>query len=203
MKLRVVWLAALVAAAAITLNGGPSPHAADAAGSCLKFVNSRFDPTGNDNANLNAEWIRIRNTCSNARSFTGWRVTDFRSQNVYRFEDGFRLPAGGSVTLFSGEGNDTASRLYWGESREVWNNTDTEKAFLRNANGVAVSIWSESDSASPSSSASGGPSPSSSSSTAPSPSSSTTAVPSPSSSTTTVPSPSDTPDPSETPRPTY
>ena len=196
MKLRVVWLAALVVAAALTLNGAPAPQAADAAGSCVKFVNSRFDPTGNDNANLNAEWIRIRNTCSNTRSLTDWRVTDFRSQNVYRFEDGFRLPAGGTVTLFSGEGNDTASRLYFDKTREVWNNTSTEKAFLRNANGVAVSIWSESDSASPSSSASGGPSPSSSSSTAPSPSSSTTTQPSPSDSDS--PDPSDTPEPSQT-----
>jgi micrococcal nuclease len=78
------------------------------------------DAEGNDNENLNDEYVTFENTGQEAVELTDWTVSD-EATHEYEFPE-FTLEAGASVTLYTGDGADTDSELYWGESGAVWNN---------------------------------------------------------------------------------
>jgi hypothetical protein len=124
----------------------PAVHPAPVeAASCLRIVGGVFDAPGNDNyaANLNGEYVRIKNGCTSARLMTGWKLNDYGRQHVYPFPTGFKIGAGVTVTLYSGRGTRTATKLYWGRtSGAVWNNVPPERAYLRNPAGTLISSWS-------------------------------------------------------------
>jgi predicted lipoprotein with Yx(FWY)xxD motif len=111
---------------------------------CLRIVGGVWNPPGNDNRPpaLNAESVKIKNVCTTTKSLTGWRIQDYKAAHVYRFPTGFSIRPGVTVTLFSGRGARTATRLYWGRTfGEVWGNAFPERAYLRNAAGKTVSTF--------------------------------------------------------------
>ena len=59
------------------------------------------------------------------------------ANHIYTFGN-FTVDAGASFRLYSGQGQDSRTELYWGLSGEsVWNN-DSDAAFLRDAQGALV-----------------------------------------------------------------
>jgi hypothetical protein len=70
------------------------------------------------------DFVVFRNDGEETLDLTGWVVRDrnrFReTDREYQFPDGFTLAPGNTVTLFSGQGTDTSSELYWGRTRTVW-----------------------------------------------------------------------------------
>lgn len=120
----------------------PEPTAAAA---CVRISGGKFDAPGNDNlaALLNGEFIRIKNFCATAKTLTGWRLHDYRALHTYFFRSGFRIGPGVTVTIYTGRGASTATKLYWGRAYgAVWNNTPPERAYLKNAARVLQSSWS-------------------------------------------------------------
>jgi Lamin Tail Domain len=104
----------------------------DTPASAVRFSRVQYDSPGRDtrsNASLNAEWARITNHSSRAKTVTGWTVRD-REGHVYRFP-ALTLGSGKRVTLHTGRGKNTATDLYWGRTRYVWNNAG-DKALLKN-----------------------------------------------------------------------
>ena len=96
----------------------------------------RFDADGNDNENKNDEWVRFTNESVAPLDMTGWTVND-EGPHRYRFGD-LVLPSGGSVTLFTGCGTDTATERFWCNSGSaVWNNSG-DTVFLSDGNGTPV-----------------------------------------------------------------
>jgi hypothetical protein len=81
---------------------------------------SQWDAPGNDNDNLNEEYVCFVNIGVSAADLTGWHVRDV-ANNAYTFP-AFTLAVGASVRLRSGAGTDTATDLYWGRGQAVWNN---------------------------------------------------------------------------------
>jgi hypothetical protein len=135
---------ALAALVLVGLASGIAPQSVDAA-SCVRISGGRFDAPGNDNymPYLNGEYIKIHNYCSTGKYLTGWHVNDYGNKHRYAFPSGFRLAAYATVTLYSGTGSRTSTRLYWNRSYgAVWNNTPPERAYLRNSAGTLVSSWS-------------------------------------------------------------
>jgi hypothetical protein len=125
------------------LLSGTAP--AVSAASCVRISGGRFDAPGNDNyaASLNGEYIRIHNYCSTAKLLTGWHLSDYGTKHRYAFPAGFRIGAGVTVTIYSGQGTRTSTRLYWGRTYgAVWNNTPPERAYLRTSAGTLLSSWS-------------------------------------------------------------
>lgn len=78
------------------------------------------DAAGNDNDNLNDEYVVLENTGTTSIDVTGWTVSD-ESGKTYTFSS-LTLSPGQTVTLHSGSGSDTNSDVYWGRSGAVWNN---------------------------------------------------------------------------------
>jgi endonuclease YncB( thermonuclease family) len=80
------------------------------------------DASGNDNNNLNDEYVVFENSGTGAIDLSGWTVED-EASHTYSFPSGFTLDAGAQVTLHTGTGSDTNSDLYWGNTGSaVWNN---------------------------------------------------------------------------------
>lgn len=110
-----------------------------ATGAQVAIGEIRFDADGDDNENLNDEWVRITNDGESTVDLTGWVLKDTSATHRYPFPRGFVLEAGASVTVRTGCGTDTATDLHWcvGGSA-VWNNSG-DTAFLLDPAGNIVS----------------------------------------------------------------
>jgi len=106
----------------------------------VKIAHIQADAPGNDNENPNGEWVEIVNEGSAAVSLQGYSLKD-AANHIYTFP-AFTLQPGGTVRLYSGQGQDDAGRLYWGFVGEsVWNNGG-DSAFLRDSEGNLVDSYS-------------------------------------------------------------
>ena len=134
--------------ALVVLAGGASlaTAAPTEAASCVRLSATHFDAPGNDNyaANLNGEWVRIKNYCTTTKSVSGWTIKDYGSKHTYKFPTGVKIRPGYSLTLYSGKGTNTTTKRYWQRSYgAVWNNTPPEYAYLRNSSGTLMSKRTE------------------------------------------------------------
>jgi competence protein ComEC len=87
------------------------------------------------------EWVEIENYGEAAQDLTGWTIQDLQ-EHVFDFPEGFVLAPGGTVTVHTGVGDDTASDLYWGMGNPIWNNDD-DVATLMDDEGNIVSQYPE------------------------------------------------------------
>jgi micrococcal nuclease len=100
-------------------------------------VDLQYDAPGDDNLNLNGEWVRFTNEGAAGLDLTGWLLADESSTHRYRFDE-LVLPPGGSVTVFTGCGTDSQTERYWcNEGSAVWNNSG-DTVFLQDPNGNVV-----------------------------------------------------------------
>lgn len=104
----------------------------------LGFGAVRFDADGNDNHNLNDEWVQVVNRGAVPVDLSGWALKDESASNRYAFPSRFLLGAGDTVTIRSGCGTDSKTDLHWCRSGSaVWNN-DGDTAFLLDPAGNVV-----------------------------------------------------------------
>jgi micrococcal nuclease len=105
----------------------------------LKIMHIEADAPGDDRQNPNGEWIEIANQGHETVQLRGYTLKD-EANHIYTFAD-FSLGAGASFRLFSGQGQNTATMLYWGLVGEsVWNN-EADAAFLRDEGGALVDSY--------------------------------------------------------------
>lgn len=106
-----------------------------AADAYLRTVDVAYDAPGDDNANLNEEYITIANEGTNTVDLTGWSVKDESASHRYRFPAGFALTAGETLILRTGCGDDFGTELFWcNVGSAVWNN-DGDTVFILDPNG--------------------------------------------------------------------
>ncbi|MGH8913216.1 MAG: lamin tail domain-containing protein [Acidimicrobiia bacterium] len=118
---------------------GSGLWAAEACGSraeaSLAISDLRFDADGDDNKNLNDEWVQIRNEGDTVVDLTGWVLKDESASHRYSFPTSFILAAGEAVTIHTGCGENFGTTLFWcNVGSAVWNN-DGDTAFLLDPNG--------------------------------------------------------------------
>ncbi len=102
----------------------------------LKILHIEADAPGNDSENPNGEWIEIVNQGSEPVQMQGYTLKD-EANHIYTFE-AFTVRPGASFRLYTGQGSDSTTELFWGFSGEsVWNN-GSDAAFLRDADGALV-----------------------------------------------------------------
>ena len=102
-------------------------------------VEIRADAAGDDNDNLNDEWVRFTNAGIAAIDLDGWVVADESASHRYGFAD-LVLDPGRSVTLYTGCGSDTFDTRYWcNTASAVWNNSG-DTVFLRDPSGNNVVV---------------------------------------------------------------
>ncbi|WP_367176697.1 lamin tail domain-containing protein [Haloarcula rubripromontorii] len=101
----------------------------------LAIAEIHSDAAGNDNENLNDEYLTLTNTGDEPLDLSGWTVSDAVGHR-YTFAS-LTLVPNGSVTLYTGRGIDSGTERYWGRNGAVWNN-DGDTVSVRNASGETV-----------------------------------------------------------------
>jgi micrococcal nuclease len=131
------------ASCAVTTTPPPSPTtissstttSAPTASNCISIYQFNYDAIGNDNYNLNDEYVTFQNKCNTPIEMKSWTIEDLAS-NFYTFPV-FTLDTNSKVTLYTGSGSDSDTQLYWNRNQAVWNN-DGDTLFLRDQRGNIV-----------------------------------------------------------------
>jgi len=113
----------------------------------IRITRVMYDPPGPDtgtNANLNREWVAIKNFGQQTRQLRGWTLRD-TAGHVFAFPR-FRLRPGTTVQVHTGDGQATRHDLYWGLEDYVWSNTG-DRATVRNRDGRLIDRcrWGDGD----------------------------------------------------------
>jgi len=107
---------------------------------CIYVANFHYNAAGNDNYNLNDEYVTLGNRCSYSINITGWTVKDETASHIYTIPS-LILESHKTFTLYTGTGKNTNSELYWGKTpgnyAAIWNN-DGDTLFLRDSYGNLV-----------------------------------------------------------------
>ena len=90
----------------------------------------RFNAKGSDLANVNGEFVVVKNSCSRTVSLDGWRVRDVYG-HVYRFPSCTGSGRQDRRGPHRDRGPAMAGHLFWGRTRPVWNNKSYERAYLK------------------------------------------------------------------------
>ncbi|MFH1978446.1 MAG: thermonuclease family protein [Candidatus Aenigmatarchaeota archaeon] len=99
---------------------------------CLGIYNFHYNAKGDDNENLNDEYIEFRNKCTHPIQITGWVLFDSKN-TIYRVPN-VTVMNKTIITVHTGTGQNTEEDLFWGLERAVWNN-DGDKLTMLDAEG--------------------------------------------------------------------
>lgn len=100
----------------------------------LHMTSFHANAPGDDNQNINGEYIRVCNIATEPVNLKGYYITDI-SGHTFEFPD-LTVPAGHTFKVFSGKGTHQADpskqlEVYLGSDRPVWNNSH-DKATIYN-----------------------------------------------------------------------
>jgi hypothetical protein len=84
------------------------------------------------------EYVEIENRGETVQSMRGWELSD-QANHTFEFPN-VTLEPNKVIKVWVGEGENTATDLYWGRKSPVWNNTG-ERAELRDASGLLISSY--------------------------------------------------------------
>lgn len=104
----------------------------------VRIVDLNADAPGNDNQNVNGEWVELENNGSQPINLQGFRLSD-ESNNEYILP-AYTLAPGDHVRIYSGQGTMQKGALYWGSRDPIWNNSG-DVAYLRTPQGELVDIF--------------------------------------------------------------
>lgn len=110
---------------------------------CFTITNFHFNAAGNDNYNLNDEYVTIKNTCDYSIDMNGWTIKDETSREDHKYYfPYFSINGRNSFTLYTGIGTNTNSAVYWGRQEgnyaAIWNNKGGDTLYLRDSQGNLV-----------------------------------------------------------------
>lgn len=108
---------------------------------CVYITNFHFNAAGDDNYNLNDEYVTFKNKCSYPIDMTSWTIRDETAYHVYTLPS-FTFEGGTTFTLYTGTGINTNSAMYWGRTSgnyaAIWNNQEGDTLFLKDSSGNIV-----------------------------------------------------------------
>lgn len=116
--------------------GTPTPvPTVDPNGAKVRIITIEYNPDGND---LAGEFVDIKNFGENNVNMTAWILSDKATQ--FKFPE-FTLAAQATVRVWVKEGTNSATELFWGNSRALWNNGG-DTATLKDSAGAVVDTCS-------------------------------------------------------------
>lgn len=117
----------------------PSALGATARSSSSSSVYISALDVGAPHETANQEYVKITNSGKTSISMKGWKITDKGAKHTYKFPSSYTLKSKTTVTIFTGKGRNTTTKLYWGRIAHVWNN-EGDTAYLYNAQGKLISL---------------------------------------------------------------
>ncbi len=101
----------------------------------IYIIDFHFDAYGNDEYNLNDEYITFGNRGDDPMNLTGWTIKD-DTDTVFEFPI-YILQPKGKVTIHTGIGINRKDTLYWNSQTPIWGNKG-DVLHLRNRDGDLV-----------------------------------------------------------------
>jgi endonuclease YncB( thermonuclease family) len=80
-----------------------------------------FDADGDDEENLNGEWVKITNNSGRSVDLSGWFLRD-SALNFFTFPDSTTISDGATITVYGGSGTNTSNTFYWGNTSSLFDN---------------------------------------------------------------------------------
>jgi len=95
-------------------------------------IQVNYNAAGNDNTNLNDEYIEIRNLSASTISLNNWTLRSSARLNggTIQFPAGQSIAPGGKLTVRSGSGTNSSTNMYLGFS-EAWLSNTSDVVYLR------------------------------------------------------------------------
>ena len=103
----------------------------------VRITKTNFKAKGNGKKDLNGEWVEVTGYDVD---MTGFTLHDNNKKHTFRFPDGFKIY--GPVRIFTGQGKNTNTKLYWNSPRPVWNDNG-DVATLRDGRKIVSQVKSE------------------------------------------------------------
>ena len=97
--------------------------------------NAHHDAAGDDDYNLNDEYLVLKNVGGESINLEGWNVMD-KKNHTYVFPH-FELLPNTTVTIHTGFGTNSASDIYGGSGRAIWDN-DGDTVYFFDADGILI-----------------------------------------------------------------
>lgn len=134
-RVLVVLLAMLLIMGAIPFALGVTPQTSTPVSNSV-YISSLY--VGAPHQTINQEYVKITNKGTTAVKMSGWKIKDSGAKHTYYFPSTYTLGSKSTVTIYTGKGTNTATKLYWGSSWYIWNN-DGDTAYLYNSQNKLVS----------------------------------------------------------------
>ncbi|MCP3974002.1 MAG: hypothetical protein GY720_05860 [bacterium] len=84
---------------------------------------------------LNGEWFRVFNDDSRKLNVGGWTIREAATRGRFELPAGTQIPAEGYLTVYVGSGTNSASKVYLGLDRALFNNEIGDAGFLVDPDG--------------------------------------------------------------------
>ena len=94
-----------------------------------------YDPEGDEAV---GEYLVLTNHESYNVSMVGWFLQDEAAQTAYEFN--FTISNNSSIRIYTGDGTDNSTTLYWGWHQGIWNNSG-DFAIIQDENGYLVDSY--------------------------------------------------------------
>ena len=94
-----------------------------------------YDPEGDE---AEGEYVVLTNHETYNVSMVGWFLQDEAAQTAYEFD--FIITNNTSIRIYTGDGTDNSTTLYWGWHQGIWNNSG-DFAILQDENGYLVDSY--------------------------------------------------------------
>jgi len=109
--------------------------------SCFSLIKLtlNYDAKGNDEKNLNDEWVKISYSGEEDLNLNNWTIKDYGT-SIYRFGEVI-LSKSQYVIVYSGKGTDHDNVLFWNSKKPIWNNKH-DSIYLRDSLGNLVEFYS-------------------------------------------------------------
>ncbi|MBU2560900.1 MAG: lamin tail domain-containing protein [Nanoarchaeota archaeon] len=115
-----------------------SPSIYDIPEGQIRITSVQFKAKGNGKKDLNSEWVEATGY---GVDMTGFKLHDKGRKHTFNFPDRFTIY--GPVKIFTGNGRNTNTRLYWGKPRAVWNDKGDVATLRDKRNKIVSQVLSE------------------------------------------------------------
>jgi len=103
---------------------------------------AHYDAQGDDNNNLNGEWITVTNTSSSSIDLKNYLIhSEPEGSDNYYFDKNTPLKSGEKLYLYIGSGTDTALVKYWGKTTSILANAK-DRVWLDTLDGILIAEYS-------------------------------------------------------------
>lgn len=125
----------------VTTTAAPAPTTTVSGEADVIIANIIYDAAGNDVVYNDSEYVVLSNSGTGTADVSGWTLTD-EANHTITIPSGYLIHPGESLRVYTGPGDNTATRYFHGAGQAIWNNSGGDTATLRDDASQIVDTYS-------------------------------------------------------------